>query len=350
MKKIKSIISSAILLLLLNISSYTPLANAQEDLGLCPTNFTQGVVTTGYVDCNESGRSRSERSDAEEDRIEFEAICNATRRANVTSSVIKLNSSNRFYADVVCRVNRVVPNGTTLCPADSQEIQRAFDNVICKYYGSSSSTMAAGQTELSAQATQCVAAGGRILSSTLNMGTVLNNISYYSAESVCILDSATTNNIECPYGFDQTFQDDNKFECEFRDRNLQTLAEARAMTNTMISICRSTTAGLGRVTESLSGMTSLSTFFSSVICEVRIPRYSPFTDQNIVRACDATCTEDVRQSRTCLNGGQAGGPGCIGASTQIVVKRCTTGVDRNSLCPLAISTTTVVPLLLLDDD
>jgi len=92
-------------------------------------------------------------------------------------------------------------------------------------------------------------------------------------------------------------------------------------------------------------------FFSTVDCTINIPSFSEFDDQAVLRACDATCTEEVEQSRECLNGGDVGGPGCLGPGTQIIVRKCNTGPDPQGLCPLIVTPmTNVVPLLLLDED
>lgn len=349
MKIIKIFFKTTAFLIL--FSTLNPFSNvvAEDDLGLCPDTFDQGYVTTGFVDCNEDSSRRTTLEQAEQDRIEFEAICNAAPRAEVTNSDVKFDGS-RYYADVTCTVTRIVPAGTTLCPIDSQEYQRAFDNVICMYYGSAAATVAEGQVELTAQTTQCNTAGGTVLQSMLEMDFVLDEIPYYVAQSACILDSAATDVIECPFGFEEDDRDENLLECEFDDRTLETLAEAQALTQTMISICTDTTAGLGSVLSSQTGMTTIPSFFSEVFCQISIPRYGEFSDESTVRACDTSCTEDIQQARICLNGGEIGGPGCTGISTQIVVRSCNTGPDPEGLCPLAISTTTVIPLLLLDDE
>jgi len=340
----------SVALLIFITANFSHNVMAQEDLGLCPDSFSQGFVDTGFVDCNEPFRTERTLEEAEENRIEFEAICNATPRAEVTSSQIKVTDSGRFYADVTCTITRVIPPGTTLCPVGSQEYQRAFDNVICMYFGMAESSLVDAQADITNQTAQCMTAGGTVLQSMVEMGTVLDDIPFYVGQSACILDSAATDVIECPFGFEEDDRSEDILECEFSDRSLDALEEAQALTQTMASICTDTTAGLGVVTSSLTGMTSIPSFFSEVDCEISIPRYGDFEDDSVVRACDATCTEDIQQSRICLNGGVIGGPGCIEESTQIVVKSCNTGPDPDGLCPLAISTTTVIPLLLLDDE
>ncbi|MBX2848607.1 MAG: hypothetical protein KTR16_09810 [Acidiferrobacterales bacterium] len=353
MNRHKIALKSIAFLLLLVITSLNSTAIAQEDLGLCPDPFTQGFVSTGFVDCNEPSNSESSVESAEENRIEFEAICNATPNAEVTSSEIKGTSNGRFYADVTCTITRNVPPGTTLCPDGSQEYQRAFDNVICMYFGMAELALPDAQAELTTQTSQCAAEGGSVLQSLVEMGVVESDddeIAYFVAQSACILDSIATDVIECPFGFEEDDRDENLLECEFEDRTLESLVEAQDLTQTMESICTDTTAGLGTVTASLSGMTTIPSFFSEVYCQISIPRYGDFVDDSIVRACDETCTEDVEQIRMCLNGGEVGGPGCTEDDTQTIERSCNTGPDPAGLCPLPVSTTTVIPLLLLDDE
>jgi hypothetical protein len=339
------------LILLLASFSYVPIAHAQSgDLGLCPNGYTQGLVTTGFVECHRESSRRSTREEAELLRLQREAVCNAHPNSQITSSEIIGTSSGGFFARLICTVTRDIPEGTTLCPDNSEEVYRAFDTLVCQNFGSSFDTTEEAQTELDSQIADCTAAPGNSVLQTELSEEMFDGLTFYTASLACAFSTAATDTIECPFGFRETNRDENTIECEVNDREIETLAEAQEINLANQSICTDTTAGLATVNEqSMAGESSNSEFFSLVVCDIKIPSYGDFTDQNIIRACDASCTEEVEQVRVCLNGGIIGGPGCIEESTQMIVRRCNTGTQAGGLCQLVI-TPTVVPILLLDDD
>ena len=353
MKKFTSSILSAVLTLILSITVSTvvnvPLVHAQ-DTGLCPAGFSQGIVDTGFVDCFDTSSSQSQRANAEADRLELEAICNSVPNSAVTSSQIMVTSSNRFFASVACRITRVVPIGTVLCPAGSDEVYRVFNTLVCENFGTAVATFTAAQAKAVEQTTACTGASGSIIDSSILEGMIPpDNASFFYATSTCLLVTAVVDGIHCPYAFDENFRTLNTLECEYKEGLFETMAEADAVKTAVGSICTDTTLSLGTVTDSFTAADSNGDFFIDVTCTLAIPRFSDFSGEDIVRACDATCTETIKQSRTCLNGGVIGGPGCFGKATQDVTQRCNTGVDRAGLCPLTI-TPVVTPLLLEEED
>ena len=122
----------SLILLWFSAALFSSTAQAQEETGLCPENFTEGVVTTGYVDCFRVSSSSSSRETAEERRLEREAECIAEPRSELVFSEVLVNSGGNFFASLVCRINRVVPAGTVLCPDGSLEVYRAFDTLACE--------------------------------------------------------------------------------------------------------------------------------------------------------------------------------------------------------------------------
>lgn len=350
MIRIIALIKTVLLYILLSTAGITDTL-AQVDLELCPTGFSQGLVTTGFVECYRTSGQRSTREQAELDRLAREAVCNATPNAEVTSSVIEATSSGRFFSRITCTVTREVPVGTVLCPDMSEEVYRAFDTLVCQYFGSAFGTAPEGQESLTELLSLCVAApGGRVLQSRLDEIMDLNN-TFFAPNVACAFTTRVTDNIECPFGFSEVDRDDNTIECTVNKRNFESLAEATTENASDKSICTDTTAGLGSVVSEATGATSNSLFFSTVDCEINIPRFGEFVDQTVIRACDASCTEEIEQVRACLNGGTIGGPGCLGSATQTVERKCNTGPNPKGLCPLIVTPpANVVPLLLLDDD
>jgi hypothetical protein len=350
MKRISVLKSSAIAILILLVSAINiPFVQAAPvDTGLCPPDFDQGLVTTEFVECYDSSSPTSQRIDAEEHRIILEAICLTVPRSQVTSSQIRVNSSGRFYAQVTCTIRLIVPTGTVFCPADADEVLRAFDKVICQYFGMAERTFAQAATAINQQSAACTVLNGSVLESSIESIVVLGR-TFYSTSLVCSLTTRTTDIVVCPYGFHESDEDEDQLVCEFSDRTLATLAEAQQTSLAAQNTCTGTTAGLGTVTEVLVGSTSTPSFFAQVECTITKPRYGIFTDSRILRACDESCTESVFQTRQCLNGGTVGGPGCTAPSTQTIDRRCHTGVDRSGLCPL-VPTPAYLPSLLLDEE
>lgn len=351
MKNIKLAVKCCGLILLLSMFTNTPLVHAEEDLGLCPDGFDQGIVTTGFVECyRESGR-RSTREQAEAERLEREAVCNANPNSEVTSSAILGTPSGGFFSAVTCTVSREVPEGTVLCPTTSEEIYRAFDVLICRDFGNAAETAAEAQAALDTQIAECNAAeGGRVLQTNLSEEE-FDDIVFFTSSVTCAFATAATDIIECPLGFEETDRDDNMIRCVLNERPFESLDEANAANTAAQSLCTDTTAGLGTVDEfTTTGETSNSEFFSLTICNIRIPRFGDYEDDSVIRACDASCTEEVIESRECLNGGVVGGPGCIDPATRQIVKRCNTGPDKDGLCPLVITPSAILKPLLLDDE
>ena len=350
-----NIVSSALMIslcALINISAafISPAFAQSEDLGLCPSGYSQGLVSTGFVDCYDTSSSNSNREVAEADRLEIEAACNLTPNSEITNSAILVNSSDRFFASVTCTITRVIPAGTVLCPGDSQEVYRAFNTLVCKYFGNAVATMPEAQTMLTAQSSECTAVPGLILTSSIGEDSI-DDTAYFFTNLECAIVTAQVDVIQCPYGFLKTGENNDILECRKNMRDYESLAEAQAANDVDQALCVDTTSGLGSVVDFQIGLTSLQLFFSEVTCEVRKPRFGDFSDQTVLRACDATCTTTIEQTRDCLNGGVIGGPGCVGPGTQEIERRCNTGPSRDGLCPLDISTPTVItPLLLLDED
>lgn len=350
MTRIIYVLKLSVFAILLNTLVGLTTAHAQEDLGLCPDNYTQGTVRTESVDCYRSTSARSDRADAEALRLQREAVCLATPNAEVTSSLILTNSSGNFFAEIVCTVGRPIPADTILCPDDSEEVIRAFDTLVCKYFGSSVLTMEAGADVIATQTTECTTDfTGRVLMSGINEET-FEDVTFFTTFLSCAREIPATDIIECPYTFHENSRDENTIECGVGQSGFETIEEAEDANAAAQEICTGTTAGLGSVTDFVTA--SSGDFFTSFVeCEINIAKYGPFADSEILRACDASCTTEIEQARACLNGGQIGSVGCTEESTQIIVKRCNTGPDRDGLCPTMVTpAANVVPLLLLDDD
>jgi hypothetical protein len=339
--------SAFVALIFLTTLVKVPLAHAAT--GLCPSGFNEGIVTTGFVECDDSSSARIDRADAEFDRIVLEAICLSEPRSSVSNSQIMVTGSGRFFAEVTCTIQRVVPSGTVLCPTDAEEILRAFDTLICEYFGTAETTLQQATTTLNQQNSECTSLSGSVLESSINSVDVPAD-TFFSTSLVCALDTLTTDNLVCPFGFDEIFETVDEILCVRTDRSFETIEEAEQENQVAQNICTDTTAGLGSVTEILLGVTSVPSFFSTVECTITKPRYGEFSDSRTIRACDASCTEEIEQSRQCLNGGVIGGPGCSASSTQTVERRCNTGVDRNGLCPLMHVVPSILLPLLLDEE
>jgi len=342
----------ATLIFLLTLSG-SNIAHAENSLDLCPIGFDEGLITTGYVDCHRRSSTFDRRSDAELARLQREAVCLATPNAQLTQSQIRA-SGDRFFAELTCRVNRPVPAGTVLCPDNTEEVSRAFDTLVCKYFGTAETSAQAAQAVVTAQSTDCVNNfNGRVLKANVFMELFNNNgeeeVDFYTTFVSCAREIAPTDIIECPYSFYEIDDDENSLSCFLRENGFETLAEAQQANQQQQSICTTTTDGLGSVEDSVAASSS-DTFISRVTCEVNIARYGEFSDQSTIRACDASCTEEIQQARVCLNGGQIGRTGCTAASTQNVERRCNTGPDPDGLCPLVLAPSTVVPLILLDEE
>lgn len=349
------IISSSVFLSLV-VACLLPSASfAQEDTGLCPENFNEGIVTTGFVDCFRETSSRSNRADAEILRLQREAECIAEPRGSLIRSEILVDNNDNFFGSLTCRIGRVIPPNTILCPDGSIEIVRAFDTLACQYFGSAAESMAGAMTALNADTAACVAAppGGNVLTSSVRIGESADDDElFFFTDLACGFDIPAVDVFECPIGFDERSRTETELECERVDVGLADMAQVDEVNASIQSICVATTAGLGSVVDSQVDFdTSTNTFRSEVDCNILIPRFGDFVDGDVIRACDESCTEDIEQTRMCLNGGVVGGPGCTASDTQIVTVKCNTGFDRSSACPvLGIPSANIVPLLLLDDD
>ena len=351
MHQIAKLISLVLLLLLIH---HSPSALA-ADTGLCPPGYKEGTVTTGYVDCHRESSPTSNRANAEIDRLAREAVCIAEPRGEVYSSVIVENESGNFFSRITCRVGRVVAPDTVLCPADSDEIFRAYSSLVCQYFGSAANTEAAAianQADIVTACTSAVPPGSALLSS-IKLASSANSQPYFYSELSCGFAIPAIDVFVCPVGFFELSRTEDLINCIRRDFGLLSLAGAQTTNQGVENLCVNTTAGLGEVTfSSFSADTSgNNTFFSEVECEINIPRYGNFVNGAVIRACDASCTEEIEQTRACLNDGVPGQPGCIGPATQVISKKCNTGTSRDSACPLmGIPAANIVPLLLLDDD
>ncbi len=354
MKNTASIFRALTLLVLISLlgSIQHVYAQSEPDLGLCPEGYEQGLISTGFVDCYDTTRATSQREDAEFDRLQLEAVCDTVPNSEVTNSEILVTGSGRFFAEVTCTIARPIPAGTILCPDDSEEVLRAFDTLVCKYFGNTVATVAEGQAIITAQTAECATfPNGRVLKSGIGEGTILEDTSFFFTSLACAIEIDALDVIECPYSFDEISRDENELICSSRADEFETEEEATQENMEARNICTSTTAGLGSVPEFIIGRsTSNELFFSNVECLVRIPRYADFEDASVVRACDASCTEEIEQSRNCVNGGTVGGPGCVESDTQIIERRCNTGTNADGLCPLILAPSTVVPLLLDDEE
>ena len=341
------------LVLLLLLAHYSPTALAQ-DTGLCPNNYSEGVVTTAYVDCHRESSQRNDRADAELDRLAREAVCIAVPRGVVHSSVIVETTSGKFFSRITCRVGRLIAPGTVLCPDGSDEIFRAFGSLVCQYFGSAANSEAQAVANHAALVTACTSATppGSVVTSSIKLGNSADNEPFYFSELSCGFDIPAIDVFDCPVGFNEDSRTEDLITCTRRDYGLISFNVAQTTNQGVQNLCVNTTAGLGEVTfSSFSADTSgNNTFFSDVECEINIPRYGNFINGDTIRACDTSCTEDIEQTRTCLNGGIPGQPGCVGPAIQVITKKCTTGTNPNSACPLmGVPAANIVPLLLLDD-
>lgn len=350
MNRIICLLKLSMFAILLNTFLGVSTVHAQEDLELCPDGYTQGTVRTESVDCYRSTSSRSDRADAELLRLQREAVCLATPNAEVTSSLILTNSNGNFFAEIICTVARPIPADTILCPDNSEEVSRAFNTLVCKNFGSSVFNIEEASSAIATQSTQCTTGfSGRVLMSGINEET-FEDVTFFTTFLSCAREIPSTDIIECPYSFFEISRDENTIECSVSDREFETMEEAEGASQAAQDICTGTTDGLGSVSD-LVVVSSAGDFIFTVECEIRIARYGPFADSEFIRACDASCTEEVRQARPCLNGGIIASTGCTEASTQVIERRCNTGPDRSGLCPItAFPAANIVPLLLLDDD
>jgi len=135
--------------------------------------------------------------------------------------------------------------------------------------------------------------------------------------------------------------------CVDTEIRLETLEEAQTEADSMALQCTEGTNGLGTVIEQQATAGSIAnTFTALVFCDVSVARFVASSD-NVVRACDASCTEEIEQVSVCVNG-VVGETGCIGDPSQVFERRCTTGSDAAGLCP----TPNMVPMttLLLEEE
>ncbi len=335
---------------------YTPSASAQEETGLCPENFREGIVTTGYVDCFRESSARSDREDAELLRLQREAECLAEPRSELLRSEIIVDRNGNFFASLTCRITIPVPAGTILCPEDTTEIFRAFDFLVCQYFGSASTNEAGANTALNEDIAACEAAppGGTVLAATiLSAESADDDEQFFFSDVSCGFNIPAVDIFECPVGFEEQNRTEDLLQCERKDEGLLDLASAIAINQQAQGICMTTTAGLGSVVfqqTELDTTTDPDTYMSEVDCDIALPRYGEYMDGDIVRACDATCTEDIEQTRRCING-QVGDPGCTEDDAQTITQDCNTGTDQSTACPImGVPSGQIVPLLLLDEE
>ncbi len=348
---------SAISLVFL-ISSFTVPHSvyAQEETGLCPDGFREGIVTTGYVDCFRESRSDSDLEEVELLQLEREAVCLATPNSELISSEITVDNNGRYTARLICRINRNVSPETVICPEPSLEVYRAFSNLICRFPGSAALTETDARAAQAEDEASCLAASpmGTIVDSSVRIFLSASDEPFYTSNVACGFTIPATDIFACPVGFEEDRRSEDLLECTRRDLGLPTMDEANLVNSNVRSICENNTAGLGVVENSevqLNTTTGLDDFFSIVECHISLPRYSDFQDGEIIRACDESCTEDIEQTRRCLNGGTVGGPGCSESDAQIVTQKCNTGTVLTSACPLlGVPSANIVPLLLLDDE
>jgi len=340
----------------LSLAFFSPtISVAEGETGLCPENFSEGIVTVGFVDCFRVTSANSDRELVEILRLQREAECIAEPRSELIRSEILVDNSGRFFGSLTCRIGRVVPAGTISCPDDSVEVFRAFDTLVCEYFGAASENLSDATSALNADVAACVAAppGGTVLTSSVRtIESADDDLPFFFTDLSCGFEIPALDIFECPVGFEEESRTETELECEREDEGILDLQGANELSAEVQSICQNTTAGLGRVTFAQADFdSSTQTFESEVECTISIPMYSSFIDGDIVRACDESCTEDLEQTRRCLNGGTIGGPGCTEPSTQIVTNACNTGTAINSACPLkGVPAGNIVPLLLFDEE
>jgi hypothetical protein len=351
----KILLQAAFLFLVLSFSAihHNPVL-AQVDLGLCPDGYQQGIVETGFVECYRNSGNRSNREDAEFDRLQREAVCLSVPNSEVTRSEILLTGSGQFYSSITCTITRQNPAGTVLCPDGADEIFRAFDTLVCQYFGSAANTRPAARTVLNENSAACSAdAGGTVIDSRIFEADGLEpDTTFFYSNLSCAFAIPATDIFQCPVGFEINFQTEDVLECDRFDTGFGTFDAATSANANIQMICSSTTGGLGTVTENVVGAdTSNNSFFSDITCLIDLPRYGEFRDGDIVRACDESCTEDLEQTRRCLNGGQVGGPGCSEADVQVITQACNTGTIVTTACPIkGVPSAQIVPLLILEED
>lgn len=335
-------------------SELVPVAQAEGGSDLCPENFPEALVTTGHVDCFRVTSTLSDRDAVELLRLQREAECLAEPRSELIRSEIIVRSNGQFQASLTCRINLVVPNDTILCPDGSVEVYRAFNFMACRYFGSASLTLGAANTALASDTSACLAAepAGQVLSSAIQIAESADDDEPFFFTNVdCGFEIPAIDVFECPIGFDEEGRTEDELRCEREDFGLPDLEQANSLNDQVQAICTDTTAGLGSVEGAeISFDDSSDTFSLEVDCDIALPRFGEFSGDEVVRACDATCTEDIEQTRQCING-DIGDPGCTEAATQILVEDCNTGTLRTSACPvLGIPAANIVPLLLLDEE
>ena len=102
-----------------------------------------------------------------------------------------------------------------------------------------------------------------------------DNIPYFFTSLACATQIPATNEIECPFGFNENSRTDTLLKCSTFESGFDSLAEANDANQSAQAFCTDTTAGLGTVTDFMTA-SSNDNFISSVNCEIRIPRFSDF--------------------------------------------------------------------------
>lgn len=333
---------------------FIPNAYAEDGSELCPENFPESLVTTAHVDCFRVTSSSFDREAVELLRLQREAECLAEPRSELIRSEIIITNNGRFQASLTCRINFVVPADTILCPDDSIETYRAFNYLACQYFGTASLSRAAATTALNNDVAACQAAqpAGQVLASAvLTSESADDEERFYFSSVACGFEIPAIDVFECPVGYQEQNRSEDLLECERVDEGIPSIDEATALSIQVQDICTTTTAGLGSVVEVETTLDESSgTFRSEVDCDISLPRFGEFVDGDVVRACDASCTEDLEQVRRCVNG-NVGDPGCTENDTQILVRGCNTGTLRASACPImGVPSANIVPLLLLQEE
>jgi len=329
-------------------------AAASDAADLCPENFPSSIETVTHIDCFRVSSAQSDREDAEFLRLQREAECIAEPNSELIRSEIIVDRNGRFFASLTCRISLPVPEDTIACPDDSVEVYRAFNYLACKYFGTAANTEAMANASLLNDIVACESADpvGTVLASSVMVAESADDDEpFFFSELSCGFNIPAIDVFECPVGFEEQSRTEDLLRCEREDEGIIDLDSAIDLNAQVQSICTTTTASLGSVVNTEIFLdTSSNTFESEVDCEIALPRYGEFVDGEILRACDATCTEELEQVRPCING-SVGDPGCTEEESQIVVQTCNTGTRLDSACPLlGVPAANIIPFLLLDEE
>lgn len=239
----------------------------------------------------------------------------------------------------LCCFSSMVYAQTAACPSGYTETNRTATVLKCTVLDAAPSSMEEAE-ELKVQLTaSCTAFAGATLVSS---STGFASAGGWFAQAACDVPRGVTNARVCPTGFVESFRNETILMCNGFSI-AATSDEAKDLQTANKDVCTATMAAA--IVETYGPVsTSTSGFIAYVNCQITLPIWGEFVNSSIVRACDATCTQEAEQTRVCING-DIGIPNCLGTTTQTVIQECNTGTA--GLCPFSVVPPT---MLLLDEE